>query len=64
LLFGNAQALMRGGGSLQFREWTKQYGKVYGHFTGGLPAIVTSDLDILHDIFVKKFDYFHGRRVN
>uniref|UniRef100_A0A914WLT5 Cytochrome P450 n=1 Tax=Plectus sambesii TaxID=2011161 RepID=A0A914WLT5_9BILA len=61
-LLGNAQELMQKGGPLQFQEWTKRYGKVYGHFAGGIPAIVTSDLDMLHDVFVKKFDYFHGRR--
>jgi len=43
-------------------EWGKIYGKTYGTYEGGHHTIVTSDLDILHDIFVKKFEYFHARQ--
>jgi len=37
----------------KFYEWGKIYGKTYGTYEGGHHTIVTSDLDILHDIFVK-----------
>jgi hypothetical protein len=47
----------------QFRDWTAEYGKTYGIYEGGRRVLVTSDLDLLQDVFVKKFDHFHGRKV-
>lgn len=48
---------------LQLVEWEKQYGETYGYMEGANRVIVTSDLDVLHDVFIRKFENFHGRRV-
>lgn len=45
------------------RGWTKKYGKTYGMYEGVVPVYITSDMDILNDVFNKKFSYFHGRKV-
>lgn len=49
--------------SLVFREWSKKYGKTYGYYEGPKPVIVTSDINIINDVFVKQFNNFHGRKV-
>jgi hypothetical protein len=49
--------------SLVLREWTKKYGKTYGYYEGPRPVIVTSDINIINDVFVKQFNNFHGRKV-
>ncbi|CAF2147910.1 unnamed protein product [Rotaria magnacalcarata] len=43
-------------------DWTKKYGKIYGYFIGHTPIICISDPDVLQEIFVTKFSYFHSRR--
>lgn len=50
-------------GPLKLVEWTRKYGSTYGTYEGLQPVYVTSDLEILNDVFNKKFAYFHGRRV-
>ena len=47
----------------QLHEWTKKYGPVYGIQQGLMNILVTSDPEFLYEVFVKKFDYFHGRKV-
>jgi cytochrome P450 family 13 len=49
---------------LRLVEWEKQYGETYGILEGGNKVIVTSDLEILNDVFIRKFEYFYGRKVN
>lgn len=43
-------------------EWTKQYGKTYGYYEGPKPIIVTSDLELVKNIFIKHFDKFYSRK--
>lgn len=45
-------------------NWTKKYGKTYGYFEGHQPIIVTSDLEIIQDVFLKQSSNFSGRKVN
>lgn len=45
------------------QEWTKKYGKTFGYYEGHTPMIVTSDLDLIQEIFIKQFNNFSARRV-
>lgn len=45
-------------------QWTKTYGKTYGYYQGHLPILVTSDLDIIQEVFIKKSKNFSARKVN
>ncbi|GMR46086.1 hypothetical protein PMAYCL1PPCAC_16281 [Pristionchus mayeri] len=47
---------------MKIHEWTKEYGKVYGYKEGVRNVLVTSDLDMITEVFVKQFDNFYARR--
>jgi hypothetical protein len=49
---------------LQLLEWEKQYGQTYGTYEGAHRVIVTSDPELLNDVFIKQFDNFHSRKVS
>jgi thromboxane-A synthase len=44
------------------QQWTKEYGKTYGYYEGHLPVLVTSDLDIVQEIFINQFSNFTARK--
>ncbi|CAF3498895.1 unnamed protein product [Rotaria socialis] len=48
--------------SISIRNWTQQFGRIYGYFEGHTPVLVVSDPDILDQIFRKHFSKFHSRR--
>ncbi|VDI12059.1 Hypothetical predicted protein [Mytilus galloprovincialis] len=62
-LFGNLLSFLGQSLYLTFRKWEKIYGKTYGYFEGPTPVLVSSDVDLLYDIFVKQFKNFHARKV-
>lgn len=49
--------------SKQIEEWTRHYGKIFGLYEGRRPVYVVSDVEFLHEVFVKQFSLFHSRRV-
>ncbi|GMR42785.1 hypothetical protein PMAYCL1PPCAC_12980, partial [Pristionchus mayeri] len=49
---------------LVLKEWTKKYGKTYGFKEGSKNVLVTSDIDIINEVFVKQFNNFYGRKSN
>ncbi len=61
--WGNTEELFAKQYSNCLREWTKKYGKLYGYYEGHLPILVTSDVDMVNEIFVKQFNHFSARKV-
>ncbi len=47
--------------SKQLQQWTEQYGSIYGLFAGIRPMYVVSDVDFLHEVYIKQFSSFHSR---
>jgi cytochrome P450 family 13 len=50
-------------GCFLYRDWTKQYGPVYGLLEGSRKILVVADLKLAQDILVKEFEKFHARKV-
>lgn len=49
--------------SRQFQKWTSSYGSIYGLYEGTRPVYVVSNVEFLHEVFVKQFSCFHSRRL-
>ncbi|GMS88842.1 hypothetical protein PENTCL1PPCAC_11017, partial [Pristionchus entomophagus] len=64
IIFGSSKDLMQKHYPrvLKYRDWGKEYGKTYGIKEGVQNTLVTSDLEMVQEIFVKQFDYFHSRK--
>ncbi|GMT24664.1 hypothetical protein PFISCL1PPCAC_15961, partial [Pristionchus fissidentatus] len=62
LFFGNLRAVWSYDKPcpLVLKEWTKQYGKVYGYLSGQRPLWVISDFSLLNEIYVKRFSNFYA----
>uniref|UniRef100_A0A1I7TRP1 Cytochrome P450 n=1 Tax=Caenorhabditis tropicalis TaxID=1561998 RepID=A0A1I7TRP1_9PELO len=39
------------------------FGKIFGYMEGSVPVLVISDLDVIQEIFVRKFDHFYARKL-
>ncbi|KAF8373184.1 hypothetical protein PRIPAC_79613 [Pristionchus pacificus] len=61
-LLGNLRAFWTAGKAraVLLKEWTEQYGKVYGYLEGQQQIRVISDVPLVSEIFIKRFDYFHA----
>ncbi|KAL3863942.1 hypothetical protein ACJMK2_005663 [Sinanodonta woodiana] len=62
-LFGNLLSFWRKSLHRSYQDWAKEYGKTFGYFEGPSPVLVTSDVDLLHEVLVKNFKKFHARKV-
>nr|UOU03264.1 cytochrome P450 3045C7 [Brachionus rubens] len=61
--YGNMKTILKNKNfSDQIKEWTKTYGKTYGYFEGHLPILVTSDLEIIQEVFIKQASNFAARK--
>lgn len=49
--------------SKKLQEWTRKYGSIYGLYEGTRPVYVVSDVDFLHEVYIKQFSSFHSRNV-
>nr|CAD2195380.1 unnamed protein product [Meloidogyne enterolobii] len=56
LIFGNKNPL-----SLQLFNWSKKYGRIYGIKNGWFNVLVVSEPELVKELLVDKFEYFHGR---
>uniref|UniRef100_A0A914QVC4 Cytochrome P450 n=1 Tax=Panagrolaimus davidi TaxID=227884 RepID=A0A914QVC4_9BILA len=62
---GNLYDLEKDGAQMErLREWDTKYGKIFGIMEGSHRVIVTSDVNILHEVFVKQFPTFQSRKIH
>ncbi|GMT17117.1 hypothetical protein PFISCL1PPCAC_8414, partial [Pristionchus fissidentatus] len=64
MVFGSSKDLLKKDYPrvLVYRDWGREYGKTFGIKEGIQNTLLTSDLNFVHEIFVKQFDYFHSRK--
>ncbi len=60
LLLGNSKEFFENPYST-LPKWTKQYGKVFGFYQMGSPALVVADPDMAKEILIKQFNKFDHR---
>ena len=64
LFFGNFLEVFKSRRlSLNVKQWTEKYGRIFGYYEGHTPILVVSDPDVLQDVFIKSFSNFHSRRL-
>uniref|UniRef100_F1L0B8 Cytochrome P450 3A31 n=1 Tax=Ascaris suum TaxID=6253 RepID=F1L0B8_ASCSU len=62
LIFGNLLQLMNGFKTFDI-ENTKKYGKNFGAVFAGAPTFISSDVDLLREVLVKRFNCFINREI-
>nr|UOU03269.1 cytochrome P450 3045C5-2 [Brachionus rubens] len=61
--YGNSPEIFKNKNySDQLKAWGQKYGKTYGYFEGHLPILVTSDLEIIQEVFIKQHTNFSARK--
>lgn len=63
LFIGNLEVMKSESTPFRFQELRRQYGKTYAVMQGAFPTVVTSDVDVIQDVCLKKFRFFHSRMV-
>ncbi|VDM48385.1 unnamed protein product [Toxocara canis] len=61
LLVGNLGITKSERTPFRLQELRKQYGKTYAIMQGAFPTVVTSDINVILDVCLKKFRFFHSR---
>lgn len=61
LLFGNLDVVNNEDAPWMLSKLANIYGHTYAIMLGAIPAVVTSDPDVIQNICLKKFQYFHSR---
>jgi cytochrome P450 family 3 subfamily A len=49
--------------SRQLQTWTRQFSSIYGLYEGTRPLYVVSDVEFLHEVFIRQFSSFNSRRL-
>lgn len=62
-IYGNLEELLDKGMAAAFDEWITKYGDVVGYFHGSIPAVLTSDPEMIKQVFVKDGKTITGRQV-
>lgn len=60
--FGNLPEILENTQSNMLKKWTNELGKTYGYYEGHLPILVTSDCDLIQEVFIKQFSNFIARK--
>ncbi|KAK7103927.1 cytochrome P450 3A24-like isoform X2 [Littorina saxatilis] len=61
---GNVNALRKDGIFKTITDWSKKYGKFFGLYLMRQPLLLTTDVEILKEVFVKDFTNFPERAVD
>ncbi|GFS07439.1 cytochrome P450 3A29-like [Elysia marginata] len=62
-LFGNMLAFRTRPMFRKYQEWREEFGETYGYFEGPTPVLVTSDVHLIQEVFIKQFNKFHARKL-
>ena len=60
--YGNFTELKREKYSETLQKWSKIYGTTYGYYEGHYPIMVTSDTELIREIFITKSSNFAARK--
>lgn len=60
---GNLDVFLSPKAPFTFGELCRQYGPTFGAMHGGVPVVVTSDVELIHSISQTHYDHFHAKMV-
>ena len=60
--YGNFREIQKEKYSEALKKWTNVYGKTYGYYEGHYPIMVTSDIDLIREIFISQASNFAARK--
>jgi cytochrome P450 len=60
--YGNFREIQKEKYTETLKKWTRKYGKTYGYYEGHYPILVTSDVDLIREIFITKASNFSARK--